>query len=203
MSSQLPLLNKKFISDFKPSMKIVLPKLENFKLPEKVIQFGEGVFIRAFFNYFLEVANAQNIFNGRAVAIQPVRVHKKKLINNQDGLFTICSRGLKHGRRQEEFQVISSISRALAAKLDWNEILKCAENPKIEIVTSNTTEAGIKFDENDRIDLEPPISYPGKLTSFLYHKFEFFDASADFGLLILPLELVKNNADTLKTIMGI
>ena len=94
MSSKIPLLNRKFLSNYQPSIDIKLPDASKFKLPEKVIQFGEGVFIRAFFNYFLEIANANNIFNGKAVVIQPVHVEKAKILNEQDGLFTLCSRGL-------------------------------------------------------------------------------------------------------------
>ncbi|MHA1379897.1 MAG: hypothetical protein ACTSRG_16125 [Candidatus Helarchaeota archaeon] len=200
MSSELPVLNKKFLSTYRQNIDIKLPDDKLFSLPEKVIQFGEGVFIRAFFNYFLEIANSKNIFNGRAVAVQPVRTHKKKLINAQNGLFTLCSRGLKKGKKQEKFQRISSISKAFAAKIDWNEIIKYAEDPKIDIIVSNTTEAGIVFDETDKVDLNPPISFPGKLVSFLYHRFEYFDASTDSGLLILPLELVENNGIVLKQI---
>ncbi|MFX1452000.1 MAG: tagaturonate reductase, partial [Promethearchaeota archaeon] len=201
MVLNIPLLNRKVLSNYQPEIDIQLPDNKKFDLSEKVIQFGEGVFIRAFFDYFLDIANSNNIFNGRAVVIQPVHVEKAKIINKQDGLFTLCTRGLKNGQKQENYYIISSISKAYAAKIDWIEILKYAKNPKIEIITSNTTEAGITYNSEDRMDLNPPISYPGKLASFLYHRYENFDASADAGLLILPLELVQNNGDTLKKIV--
>ncbi|NVM03334.1 MAG: tagaturonate reductase, partial [Candidatus Helarchaeota archaeon] len=201
MAFDIPLLNRKFLSNYKPAIEIKLPDSKKFDLPEKVIQFGEGVFIRAFFNYFLEIANSRNIFNGRTVVIQPVHVEKAKILNDQDCLFTLCSRGLKNGQKQENYFIISSIGKAYAAKLDWIEILKFTKSPEIEIITSNTTEAGITYNSEDKMDLNPPISYPGKLTSFLYHRYENFDSSTDAGLIILPLELVENNGDTLKKIV--
>jgi len=201
LSSQLPLLNKKILSNFQSDIPIRLPKHKNFELPNKIIQFGEGVFIRAFFNYFIEIANQNNIFNGRAIVIQPVHIEKSKLINDQDGLFTLCSRGLKKEQEQVNYFIISSISKAFAAKIDWNEILKCSEDPQIEVIVSNTTEAGITYNDEDRMNFTPPISYPGKLTSLLYHRYEKFDASNDAGFIILPLELVENNAVALKKII--
>ncbi|MFX0141191.1 MAG: tagaturonate reductase [Candidatus Hodarchaeota archaeon] len=201
MALKIPLLNRKFLSTYQPNIDIKLPDINKFDLPEKVIQFGEGVFIRAFFNYFLEIANSNSIFNGRAVVIQPVHVEKAKILNDQDCLFTLCSRGLRNGRKQEDYFIISSISKAYTAKLDWNDILKCSRSPEIEIITSNTTEAGITYDSDDKLDFNPPISFPGKLTTFLYHRYENFDAAPDAGLLILPLELVENNGDTLKKII--
>ncbi len=201
MVSDIPLLNRKFLSNYQPEIEIQLPESKKFELPEKVIQFGEGVFIRAFFNYFLEIANSRNIFNGRAIVIQPVHVEKAKILNDQDCLFTLCSRGLKNGQKQENYSIISSISKAYAAKLDWIDILKFSKSPELEIITSNTTEAGISYNSEDNMDLNPPISYPGKLTSFLYNRYENFDSSTDAGLIILPLELVENNGDALKKIV--
>lgn len=201
MGLQLPLLNKKFLLNYKPDISITLPNNGFFNLPEKIVQFGEGVFIRAFINYFLDIANSENIFNGRAIVVQPINVENAKLINDQDGLFTLCLRGLENGQKQENYVIISSISKAYAAKLDWNEILKYAESSEIEIIISNTTETGIVYNEKDQMDLVPPISYPGKLISFLYHRYEYFDTSTDAGLIILPLELIENNAGMLKKII--
>ena len=93
----MKLLNIKFLSEYKPEIDVNLPKKEFFDLPVKVLQFGEGRFIRAFLNYFIEIANHNHLFNGRSIVIQPRKADKADLLNAQDGLFTVCSRGLKGG----------------------------------------------------------------------------------------------------------
>ncbi len=197
----MPLLTKKFLSDYNPTLNITLPSKKFFDLPVKVLQFGEGRFIRAFLNYFIEIANHKQLFNGRSLVIQPQKADKAALINAQDGLFTICSRGLREGVQEENFMIISSIKEAIAAKTSWFNTLKLTEIPSIQIIASNTTEAGLIFDPNDSIDNIPPDSFPGKLTAMLYHRFNFFDGDKNRGLMVLPLELVENNGDVLKEVV--
>ncbi|MHA1267392.1 MAG: tagaturonate reductase [Candidatus Helarchaeota archaeon] len=197
----MQLLTRKFLKNYQPSVPIILPHDHFFDLPVKILQFGEGRFIRAFLNYFMEVANHKQIFNGRSIIIQPRKADKAQLINAQDGLFTLCSRGLRNGVQYQKFMIISSIKEAIAAKIDWNTILTIAELPTIQIIASNTTEAGLIYDPTDKMDSSPPTSFPGKLTALLYHRYQFFDGAKDKGLFILPLELIENNGTLLKKLI--
>ncbi|MHA1651393.1 MAG: tagaturonate reductase, partial [Candidatus Helarchaeota archaeon] len=194
-------LNRQFLLDYKPSIPVMLPKTHFFELPIKVLQFGEGRFIRAFLNYFIEIANHKQLFNGRTVVIQPRKADKASIINEQDGLFTLCACGLQDGVEKQEFIIISSIHKAIAAKTQWKETLELAEIPSLEIIASNTTEAGLIYDPDDSIEKNPPDSFPGKLTALLYHRYKHFDGDLNRGLVILPLELVENNGDVLKELV--
>lgn len=194
-------LSKKLLSNISPKVEVKMPDPSFFSLPIKVMQFGEGQFIRAFLDYFIEIANHQHLFNGRVVVIQPQRTENAAMINAQDGLFTLCARGLTNGKQRQEFAVISSIKEAFAAKTAWQKILKLGECSSIEFIASNTTEAGIVYNSADSIENSPPSSFPGKILAFLYHRYQFFDGSPSYGLNILPLELIENNGTTLKVII--
>lgn len=170
-------------------------------LPERVIQFGEGNFLRAFADWMLHQMNKQGLFNGRAVLVQPIADGLSKQINEQDGLYTLLLRGLKDGQPHEEKEVISSVSRCLNPYGEWQACLACAENPEIEFVISNTTEAGIAYDPADKLDNQPPVSFPGKLTAYLLHRYEHFKGAADKGMVILPCELIDRNGDNLKKVV--
>jgi len=167
-------------------------------LPERVIQFGEGNFLRAFADWMIHLLNQQNLFNGRVVVVQPIKEGLADMVNEQDGLYTLLLRGLRDGKPVEEKAVISSISRCLNPYTQWDAYLKCAEDPLIEYVISNTTEAGITFDQADKFENQPPTSFPGKLTSYLYHRFQFFKGDVSKGMVIIPCELIDRNGDNLK-----
>lgn len=168
------------------------------KLPEKVIQFGEGNFLRAFVDWMFHQMNKKGLFNGSIVLVQPIAEGLVNKINEQDGLYTLLLRGLKDGKATEYKEIISSVSRGINPYTQWNEYLKCAENPEIEFVVSNTTEAGITFDKDDKLENTPPSSYPGKLTAYLYHRFKHFNGDAAKGMVIIPCELIDRNGDNLK-----
>jgi len=171
------------------------------KLPEKVIQFGEGNFLRAFVDWMFHQMNKNKLFNGRVVVVQPIAQGLIDKLNEQDGLYTLLLRGLHEGKATEKKEIISSISRGINPYTDWETYLACAENPDIEYVISNTTEAGIAYDKNDTMDMTPPASYPGKLTAYLYHRFEHFNGDAERGMVIIPCELIDRNGDNLKKII--
>lgn len=194
-------LNKELLkSDFKfPKDLMVQPFPDD--LPERVIQFGEGNFLRAFVDWMFHQMNKQNLFNGRVVVVQPIAQGLVDRLNEQDGLYTLILRGLKDGKPTELKEIISSISRGINPYTQWDEYLKCAENPDIEFVISNTTEAGISYDKNDSLDKKPPISYPGKLTAYLYHRFNHFKGDPTKGMVIIPCELIDRNGDNLKKII--
>lgn len=177
------------------------PELKNNR-PEKIIQFGEGNFIRAFMDWMVHQMNKQGTFNGQVVAVQPTpRGKVVGKLNAQDGLFTVILRGILNGQTVNSHEIITSVSRGINPYTNWQEVLKCAENPEIEFVFSNTTEAGLTYNPEDTADMMPPLSYPAKLTLFLYHRYKYFTGAKDKGMYIIPCELLENNGELLKNIL--
>ena len=199
----LPSLNRTIVlhRDLQTQTAMAVPRSELFALPEKVLQFGAGGFLRAFADYFIDQANRQGLFNGRIVVVQSTGAGRSNALREQEGLFTLCVQGLEAGAPVEAYSVISSISRTFAANEEWPQVLQFAGNPDLELVLSNTTEVGITLDEGDAITLNPPRSFPGKLTAFLYERYKAFDGAPDKGLIIIPCELVDNNGDLLQRIV--
>lgn len=176
----------------------------NFKLPrypERVIQFGEGNFLRAFVDWMIDYANQSGIFEGSVVVVQPIPQGLADIINEQDGLFTVVTRGLQDGSPVVEQKLVSSISRALSAYSDWEQVLACADDPNIDILISNTTEAGITYSPTDTLDQAPPHSFPGKVCAYLYRRFKTFNGDPEKGMLILPCELIDHNGKYLQEIV--
>lgn len=171
---------------------------DNTHYPERVIQFGEGNFLRAFVDWMIDEMNTRGIFCGRVVVVQPISDGMVDTLNGQDGLYTLILRGLKNGAPVQIKRVITSVSRGINPYTDWQDVLSCACNPDINIVISNTTEAGIVYDEADSLDMNPPRSYPGKLTAYLYKRFNHFNGAAEAGMIILPCELIEKNGIMLK-----
>ncbi|MBP2634727.1 MAG: uxaB [Firmicutes bacterium] len=191
-------LNRELIkSDFE-FPKAVEPYFSAEGLPEKIIQFGEGNFLRGFVEWMIHQMNKQGKFNGRVVAVQPIPEGLVAALNKQDGLYTLLLRGLQDGKVKECKEVISSVSRGINPYTEWDEVLKCAENPDIEYVISNTTEAGIVYDSADRLEMTPPQSFPGKLTAYLFQRFQYFQGNAHKGMVIIPCELIEHNGDKLR-----
>lgn len=168
--------------------------------PERVLQFGEGNFLRAFVDYYIDVMNEKAGFNSKVVVCQPSSPNPElaERINSQDGLFTLYVRGFENGKRINDKRLVSCISRCLNPYRDFQELLACAANPALRFITSNTTEAGIVFDESCKLDDTPPASFPGKLTRFLYERFKIFGKEKGKGFIILPCELIDDNGQTLK-----
>jgi tagaturonate reductase len=178
---------------------INLPTVNTFELPEKVLQFGTGVLLRALPDYFIDKANKQHVFNGRVVVVKSTD-SDSSAFDEQDGLYTICVRGKENGLVKEENIINASISRVLSAKTEWKKILDCAANPEMQIVFSNTTEVGITF-VDEKITKETPISFPAKLLAFLIERYKIFNGSAKSGMVIVPTELITDNATKLKNII--
>ncbi len=180
--------------------KLELPDEKIFELPEKVLQFGTGVFIRSFADYFIDKANKNNVFNGRIVVVKSTGNGNGNEFEEQDGLYTVCSKGLENGVIKEEFVINASISRVLAAGSHWTEIIKCAHNPEMKVVISNTTEVGIQL-VKEKISQNAPSSFPGKLLAFLMERFHAFGGSKESGMIIIPAELIPDNGTKLKEII--
>ena len=178
---------------------LIIPGENLFDLPEKVLQFGTGVLLRGLPDYFIDKANRQDIFNGRVVIVKSTE-SDSSAFDRQDGLYTICVRGVDKGKTVEENIINASISRVLSAKTEWKKILACAHNPDMKIVISNTTEVGIQLVQDD-INSEPPVSFPGKLLAFLYERFKAFGGTKESGMVIVPTELITDNGAKLESIV--
>lgn len=170
--------------------------LEN--APERVLQFGEGNFLRGFVDYFFDKANESGKWQGKVVVVQPIAKGLTQTINEQQGLYTLYLRGSENGEKINRRRVISSVSRCIDPYEDFAAVLACAENPDLRYVVSNTTEAGIAFDPMCGFDDDPPSSFPAKLTVFLYERYLAFAADESKGLVILSCELIDNNGRELE-----
>jgi tagaturonate reductase len=179
---------------------VELPPASLLELPERAVQFGTGAFLRGFVEFFIDSANRAGSFDGRIVAVGSTGSGRDDVVNDQQGLYTLVTEGIENGRPVREFRLISSLSRALSANAEWGEVLQLARNPEIALVFSNTTEVGIVLDPDDEL-ADPPRSFPGKLTAFLYERARTFGYSAESGLDIVPCELVERNGDKLRTIV--
>ncbi len=166
--------------------------------PERIIQFGEGNFLRAFVDWMVYNMNQKADFNSSVVVVQPLPNGMIDMLNEQDGLYHVNLQGLDKGETVNSIELIDVISRSLNPYTQFEEYLKLAEQPEMRFVFSNTTEAGIAFDEECKLDDAPANSYPGKLTQLLYHRFKTFNGAADKGLLIFPCELIFHNGTELK-----
>ena len=182
------------------SAQLQVPPDSVFDLPEKVLQFGTGVLLRGLPDYFIDKANRKGIFNGRVIIVKSTDGGDATAFEKQDGLYTLCVRGLENGQPVSENIINSSISRVLSAKTQWNTILQCAHLPHLKIIISNTTEVGIQL-VNDNINQHPPVSYPGKLLAFLYERYKAFNGSADSGMVVVPTELIVDNGKKLESIV--
>lgn len=162
--------------------------------PEKVMQFGEGNFLRAFVDYFFDCANEKTDWEGKGVLIQPIAQGLTELINRQEGLYTLYLRGSEKGEKVDRKRVISFVSRCLNPYEDFGAVLEAACGDDLEYIISNTTEAGIVYDKNSTFDQCPPDSFPAKLTRILYERFK----AGKKGLVILSCELIDNNGKELE-----
>lgn len=182
------------------SAAVEAPAEDLLALPERAVQFGTGAFLRGFIEYFLDAGNRSGAFSGRVVAIGSTGSGRDEIVNEQDGLYTLVAKGVERGRPHEEFRIVSSLSRALSAGAEWNEVLALARDPNIELVFSNTTEVGIVLDDDDR-PASPPRSFPGKLTMFLFERARAVEYAPQGSLAVIPCELVEKNGDRLREIV--
>lgn len=178
-----------------------VPPAHVLELPERVVQFGTGAFLRGFAQYFVDEANRKGVFDGSVVAVSSTGSSRDAMLNEQDGLFTLAIQGIENGAARRRHRIVSCLSRAISARERWPDVLTLARDPAIELVISNTTEIGIKLDESDRFDDAPPKSFPGKLTRFLYERAQAFDFDPARGVVVLPCELIEDNGAALCAIV--
>ena len=185
-----------FRSGFALPKNVICGSLDEF--PEKVLQFGEGNFLRAFFDWMLDETNANGLFGGSVVAVQPIASGMAVQINKQDGLYTLIARGVEGGKVVETRRIITSISRALNPYEDWAALVALAQSRELRFVVSNTTEAGIAYVEEPYKQGDCPASFPAKVAALLYERFVEVNGDSACGLVFLPCELIERNGAKLK-----
>lgn len=171
------------------------------KQPIKIVQFGEGNFLRAFIGYAFQELNKKANFNGGIAVVQPIDRGLVKMLNNQDGLYTLFMKGVKKGEEIQDIQLISNIVKAVDPYANFNDYLSLAREESLEFIISNTTEAGIAYVSSDKPTMQPPSSFPAKLTLLLHERFKHFNGDSSKGLTLIPCELINYNSDKLKEII--
>ncbi len=166
--------------------------------PSRVLQFGEGNFLRAFVDWIIQDMNNKIDFNTGVDVIQPLATGMVDMLNEQDGMYHVYLKGMKDGKAVKEYNFINCINKGINPYNDYEAYQEAILNPELRFVVSNTTEAGISWDENDTLDMEPQNSFPGKMTALLYNRFKAFEGAKDKGLIIIACELIDRNGDMLK-----
>lgn len=170
----------------------LLKRNEQSQLKEKVLQFGEGNFLRGFVDWMIDKLNKEFDWNGGVVVVQPLDKGLINMINSQDGLYHLYLRGLKNSQKIEETRIIDCITRGINPYIDTDTFFECALNPDLRFIVSNTTEAGIEYlpGKEDFVS----TTFPGRLAMFMKKR---FDAGLE-GFILLPCELIDKNGDKLK-----
>ena len=166
--------------------------------PVKVLQFGEGNFLRAFVDYMIDIANEQGKFDGDIVIVKPIEFGNLDRFHNQECQYTVQLRGRVDGEPKKINRIVTSVADAVDAYTEYEKYAEYAKLDTLRFIVSNTTEAGIVYDETDSISLNPPKSYPGKLAKFLYERYKHFNGDRSKGLIMLPVELIDDNGLHLK-----
>ncbi|MEZ6877272.1 tagaturonate reductase [Enterobacter sp. KBR-315C3_2022] len=170
--------------------------------PERIIQFGEGNFLRAFIDWQIDLLNEHTDLNAGVVVVRPIDSDFPPSLSTQDGLYTTIIRGLNDkGESVSDARIIRSVNREISVYSQYDEFLRLAHNPEIRFVFSNTTEAGISYHAGDRFEDAPAVSYPAKLTRLLYERFSHFDGAKDKGWIIIPCELIDYNGEALRELV--
>jgi tagaturonate reductase len=169
--------------------------------PERVIQFGEGNFLRAFCDWIIQRLNDELDFKSSVAVVQPIAHGLGDLINSQDGLYHLILEGIQDGKTVRETQLIDCITRCLNPYRDYAAYEALFLSPEVRFVVSNTTEAGIQWADGETLEMKPQPSFPGKMTALLYQRFKHFGGAGDKGLIIICCELIEDNADRLKELV--
>jgi Mannitol-1-phosphate/altronate dehydrogenases len=166
--------------------------------PIKVLQFGEGNFLRGFVDYMIDVANEKTDFNGSIVVVKPISFGNLDRFHAQECQYTMLLRGLVDGKETQVERVVTSITEAVDPYSEYEKYTDLAKLESLRFIVSNTTEAGIVYDETDSFETNPSQTYPGKLTKFLLDRYKAFNGDVTKGLIILPVELIDDNGIELK-----
>jgi len=171
------------------------------KLPVKVLQFGEGNFLRAFVDFMIDEINEKGLFNGSVTLVQPIAEGLSEMINEQDGLYTCILRGIENKRKVIRKRLITSIDSCINPYAEYDKYIEQIKNPELRFIVSNTTEAGIVYKEGENLADKPQTSFPGKVCAMLYERFKHFGGDKSKGFIFIPCELIDNNGSVLKEIV--
>jgi len=171
------------------------------KLPVKVVQFGEGNFLRAFVDYAFQRLNDELGFNAGIAMVQPLENGMVYMINDQDGLYTLFMNGVKKGEKIQDIELITNVVKGINPYKEYDDFLALAKEEELQFIISNTTEAGIEYIDTDTPGMRPPVAFPARLTVLLYERYRYFEGNASKGVTVIPCELINYNADTLKEII--
>jgi len=166
--------------------------------PVKVLQFGEGNFLRAFADCFIDIINEKTDFDGGIAIVKPISRGTLEKFHQQDCNYTVVLRGMTDGKIVDQRRKVTSVETVMCPYEEYEKYISYAECESLRFIISNTTEAGIVYSETDTVDMTPPESYPGKLTQFLYRRYCHFNGAPEKGLIMLPVELIEVNGDVLK-----
>lgn len=166
--------------------------------PIKVLQFGEGNFLRAFVEYMIDVSNEKGLTDIGVVIVKPIEFGTLERFKKQDNLYNVVLRGRDGGKIVDDIRLITCVEDVVSPYTDPAKYEEYILLDTLQFIVSNTTEAGIVYDDTDRYEMEIPKSYPGKLTKLLYQRYTHFKGDKDKGLVILPCELIENNGKVLK-----
>lgn len=166
--------------------------------PTRILQFGEGNFLRAFTDWIVDKMNKEIGFNTGIDVVQPLPAGMAGMLNDQDGLYHVYLKGIKNGLPIKEYSLIDCINVGINPYSEFKKYEQSYLNPELRFVFSNTTEAGIAMDETDTLEMQPQKSFPGKVASLLYKRYQNFNGAADKGLIFFACELIDKNGDTLK-----
>jgi len=188
-------LNRNLLAD--DHFKIAVSAPSSLK-PVRVLQIGDGNFLRAFADWMIDVANGAGLFNGRVTMVQPLARGIADLMKAQECLYTVLLRGVQNGAAVDSRRVVSCIEKVLNPYIEWDAMQATAQDPSLRFVISNTTEAGIAYTDEPLLDGQCPGSFPAKVTAFLLARFKALGGTASSGLVFLPCELIEANGTKLR-----
>ncbi|MGD1823147.1 MAG: tagaturonate reductase [Pleomorphochaeta sp.] len=181
-------------------MKTINEITKTVKRAEKILQFGEGNFLRAFVDWQVDIANENKKFDSNVVIVQPLANGLSKMINDQEGLYTTITRGIRDNEIVEDYRIINSVSRCINVYDEFDKYIKLSKSEDLQFVISNTTEAGISYTPDCKLSDTPAASFPAKVTQLLYKRFNHFEKKGH-GLTFIPCELIEKNGDNLYKII--
>jgi len=166
--------------------------------PIKILQFGEGNFLRAFVDWLVQKANDAGVMNHGIAVVQPIESGAVDILNSQDCLYHVVLEGIKDKKPVREITLVNSIVEAVNPYTDYESYRRIFLSPDLEFIVSNTTEAGIRYEEGDSLTAAPPKTFPAKITALLYERFKFYEGAIDKGVMIICCELIEDNGSTLR-----
>lgn len=193
----MEILNRSLLASGK--LKVEMSKATSSIKPTRILQIGDGNFLRAFVDWMVDLANGQALFNGEVIMVQPLERGIAGLMKEQGNCFTVLLRGVQHGKQVESTRVVSCVTETLNPYSQWQSLLSVAKDSSLRFVVSNTTEAGIAYAEEAYVEGRCPANFPAKMTVLLHERFKALGGTAASGLVFLPCELIEANGSKLLT----